>query len=559
MHCHPMAHLGFGGRVIAGAPWHERGIDQALANCEGVGGAHRAFGFAGSILGYFIREQSEAHGPCGAPTFLNWPRHDTLYHQQMYIDWLRRAHVHGLRLMCAVAVNNELLARLCGAVRYSDPNMLESQVRGLRQMVAHAERVALDAGQPPWLGIADSPAAARSLIADGRLALVVGVEMDTLESLARRTGNDEPSHLSAGPSLPTRSLHDAPFELAEVGAVLDALQALGVSMVNPVHLADNSFGGTAIYDDRFDLLNRWLRGSYLAAEPSPEVAFQLGKSSGVTMAAMRALAQVPPRSDAGLNGPEGHVNAKGLSPVGRAFVEEAMRRGFIVDVDHLSSKAVDEVLALARARNYPVVSSHATFRELGLLRDETADTLAQRNEAMRSLEQVDAILALGGMVAPLTHQHRCRSHGSSAVANDCHGSSKSFAQAFLYAVEAVQRAGNGGVALGSDFNGSAQQPRPRYGPGSTQLDVERVLYEGEGDPAAIAAYFTGRPLSRHRLPGRAQPFDINVDGLAHYGMLADFVEELRRVHIPPQAIDTLFDSAEAFVQLWERCRAGTPP
>jgi microsomal dipeptidase-like Zn-dependent dipeptidase len=552
LHTHPMAHLGFGGKVVAGAPWHEGGLSQALANCQGVGGAHNPTGNKMALLAAFIRGISEAHGPCGMPTFLDWPQHQTIYHQQMYIDWLRRSHANGLRLVCALVVNNELLARECGAVRYSDFNMLESQITGLRQFVEYARKVCLDAGVAPWVEIADSPAAARAIIADGQLAIVIGVEIDTLESLARHVpgGNDEPSHLPAGPSLPTRGLRSSPFVSSEIAAVLDVLARFGVSMITPVHLADNSLGGAAIYDDRFDILNCWLRGNYYPAQMDSSVEFQLGRNK-VLFELMRLMVGLPPRSYAGLGWVNGHANQNGLSPVGAQFIVEAMKRGLIIDVDHMSAKTTDAVLSLASTHQYPVVSSHSSFRELGLKRSETPNPLGFSHEGMKTAAQVEGILALGGVVAPLTNQHQCRSHGS-AVANDCDGSSKSFAQAFLYAVDKVAALGKGGVALGSDFNGLGQQPGARYAAGAPAQDPsQRVRY----DDLSAPAYFTGQPLSRNLLPGRSRPFDLNVDGLAHHGLLADFIEDLRQIKVPTAAIDTLFNSAEAFVGMWETCRS----
>ena len=46
----------------------------------------------------------------GWPDFVIWPRFTTLVHQQAYVDWLYRAYQGGLRLICCLAVNNELLA-----------------------------------------------------------------------------------------------------------------------------------------------------------------------------------------------------------------------------------------------------------------------------------------------------------------------------------------------------------------------------------------------------------------------------------------------------------------
>jgi len=40
-------------------------------------------------------------------------------------------------------------------------------------------------------------------------------------------------------------------------------------------------------------------------------------------------------------------------------------------------------------------------------------------------------------------------------------------------------------------------------------------------------------------------------GTAHYGMVADYVEEIR-LEGGREAVDALYNSAEAYLQMWER-------
>lgn len=549
LHTHPMAHRGFGGEVLVGEPFDARGIHAALRRCDQVGRGHDPLSSAYAFLSSFIRQLSENHGPCGAPSFENWPLHTTIYHQQMYVTWLRRAHAHGLRLLCALAVNNELLARTAGAVRYSEYNMVESQVRGIKQLVATLRAQSDAANEPPWIDIAETPAEARAIIGRGELAVVLGIEVDTLESLARHTGNDEPNSNKYGPSLPTKSLRQNPFKPSEVDALLDCLQNFGISMMTPVHLADNSFGGAAIYDDRFDLLQEWLRGTPYPEMVSDSVAFRLGEQTKpLERFAMRKIAGLKGnRAYAPTSGDLGHRSSTRLSALGREFLIEAMKRGFIIDVDHMSEKTTDDALSLAMDHDYPVISSHSAFKDLGYWRHETTDKHGLVHEGMKTAEQVELILNLGGLVAPITNQHRCKQHGNT-VTNGV-GSSRAYAQAFLYAVERATQLGRGGVALGTDFNGLAQQPGPRF---PAEVNQHPPLQYGPN----TKTYFTGQPLIEDVLAGRARgSFNLNRDGLAHYGMLADFIEELRTIHVPESAIDVLFNSAEAFVQMWERCES----
>jgi hypothetical protein len=83
------------------------------------------------------------------------------------------------------------------------------------------------------------------------------------------------------------------------------------------------------------------------------------------------------------------------------------------------------------------------------------------------------------------------------ITNDCRHSSKSWAQAYKYAVSTM----NGPVAFGSDFNG---------------------------------------------------------DGLAHVGLLPDLIADLRMIGLTDADLDPLFRSAEGFIQVWERSEGKTP-
>jgi hypothetical protein len=50
--------------------------------------------------------------------------------------------------------------------------------------------------------------------------------------------------------------------------------------------------------------------------------------------------------------------------------------------------------------------------------------------------------------------------------------------------------------------------------------------------------------------GPIRDFDFNLDGLAHYGMLPDMLQDLKNVHL---SLDGFFRSVEAYIRVWERC------
>ena len=61
-----------------------------------------------------------------------------------------------------------------------------------------------------------------------------------------------------------------------------------------------------------------------------------------------------------------------------------------------------------------------------------------------------------------------------------------------------------------------------------------------------------RPLTRSTA-GERRDFDINIDGMAHYGMLPDFLQDLRNVGLSADDLAPLFRSAYDYVQMWEKC------
>jgi microsomal dipeptidase-like Zn-dependent dipeptidase len=540
LHAHPMAHLGFGRAVVSG---DARGkVEEALVRCDRATATARHPGFGAPGWLNLVRFGAESrHGCCGFPSFAHWPRFDTVLHQQMFVGWVHRAWQGGLRLMCALAVNNELLARELGASVADDRTALLEQVAGMR---------ALAEENAAWMGVAGSPAEARALVAEGKLAVVLGVEVDSLDRLLLAPG--EP--------------------LTEAG--MDALvrflvDEAGVRVVTPVHLADNAFGGAAVYSDKFNLLNHHLRGDFYRVEAAEHLGFRLSAKEGPDRVAieyyrLRHGGRYPDRLYDGTGSAQGgHRNARGLTPLGEGFLRRLMRGGLLVDVDHMSERMTDAVLALAEAADYPVLSTHTTFRALAFDAGQTSRIEKRAHEGMKSTAHAQRILQGGGVLAPMTNQYDVRQAPGSPVANDCARSSRTFAQAYHFATT-LQRTvgGRGGVALGTDFNGLAQQPGPRFGPHAASgvegdrmrsflRRLQRLAQAGSRLEYGGVMHRTDVPFTRHTEGERT--FDLNEDGLAHYGLLPDFLKDLLRVGLSEKDLDPLFSSAEAFVATWEKC------
>jgi microsomal dipeptidase-like Zn-dependent dipeptidase/lysophospholipase L1-like esterase len=403
LHTHPLSHLGFGGKLFWGKP--DGPIEQALAWCDsahGPGGVGWG-GSVGNVLMSFF-EGGPGHLVGGYPQFDGWPRFTTRVHQQMYVDWIRRAYQGGLRLMVALVVNNALLASEFGGQNYDDRTVVETQIQGFKDFVGlHSD----------FMEIAYAPADARRIIQQNKLAVILGVEVDSL-------GNWR---------------HEGDAQDDEVRAYLGHLyRDLGVRHIFPIHLANNAFGGTAVYNDTFDVLNRYLRDDYYEVHDASDsaVQFRLGEDEGAVEGWYRASGWYAPPDYARI--PGGHANVLGLTRQGAMVVEEMMRLGMLIDVDHMSQQSVSDTLGIAEHHGYPLVAGHTGFRELAWRRGETAQVHKCPNEYHRTRDELARIRELGGMVAVGLHQGDLREWGRQ-VRNDAAGSSKSWAQAYLYAIE----------------------------------------------------------------------------------------------------------------------------
>jgi microsomal dipeptidase-like Zn-dependent dipeptidase len=549
-HTHPCSHLGLGG-VVYGDPAVPVG---ELGPCDGAahGGGYELFDGALRVSRQIVlaatapalRLPDDRHHPGGAPSFQHWPRWDDGTHQQYHQDWIRRAYDGGLRLMAALAVNNQLLSRLMGHNRETlDGDAIDQQLNAIRRLVAANS----------FMEIARSPAELRRIVGrDDRLAVVLGVEVDQLERY-----HPEP------PPSPT-----APDALAGwVNDLVARLYDAGVRQVTPLHLSDNLFGGFALYGNStllgqpynpFNASNHYLSGRYVEVEPDPALEFRLTREQLRFDPAGAFHADVVEAYDA--NPGQGHRNARGLTAAGALLVRALLRRGMIVDIDHMGTKTMAATLAIAEAGHYPLLSSHSSFLDLTIPGDDPdghrdpGGPAATRldpipSEFARSDRTMERLRRLGGMVSPgLLQTGNVRVRLGRQADAPVH-SSVMWASSYLHAVERMQGAG---VGLATDFT-LAPSCGPRFGAGLVYSgpphrpnpQFHPVVY-GEPDPtqgADLMAPCVARP----------RRFDFNTDGLAHVGLLPDLLQDVANLGIPAQELLPLWSSVEAYATMWERC------
>jgi membrane dipeptidase len=151
----------------------------------------------------------------------------------------------------------------------------------------------------------------------------------------------------------------------------------------------------------------------------------------------------------------------GLTPAGRVLLSRMESAGIVMDVAHVSSATIDDVLSLA---SRPVVASHTGVR---------AAVPGVRNLPD---DQVRGVAATGGLVGIGFWPVACGGEDAAAIARSI--------------VAAIGLAGVEHVGLGSDFDGAVPTPFDASG---MPLVTEALLAEGLSD-ADIAAVMGGNAV-----------------------------------------------------------------
>jgi len=465
MHTHPMSHLGFGGMIMYGAPdshslmlggqkyrgfnFFEKecntapeeagSVEGALSFCNamhgGYGAGTRSFGDANDcgdhIRAEIVNTVDEKyrflafnglhvdHPHFGYPTFDHFPDWSSVTHQQMWWEWIKRAHAGGLRVMVSLAVNNTLLARAANATdRIDDKSSVELQLSEIKKLVSN---------HSDFMEVALTAADLRRIVGAGKLAIILGIETEDLGNLTRRRAFE-------GESISPAAVQD------EVQSLFDA----GVRYILPIHLSDSVLGGAALSDDLFALSSKYYSNAYSSVEQTCDSAvrfrlsatnFGFPKADALRSRDLGWVIDGAPTYPAPASGC-GHRNSLGLTALGVSALEKMMQLGMLIDIDHMSQRAADAALQLATAQGYPVSSGHNGMR--GSTCD--ASDPQECHEGSRTRAQYLQIKAVGGMVG--------LGHG---------GTAGNFVRGYRAMLDLM---GDHGVAIGTDVNGLYPMPAP---------------------------------------------------------------------------------------------------
>ena len=187
---------------------------------------HEASGGCGAVLETAFGG-STCHGTDGWPTFEGWPQHDLMTHEQTYYRWLERAWMGGLRLYANLFVENGVLCELYPIKRNSCDEMesVRLQIRDIYELQNYIDAQSGGPGKG-FFRIVTSPFEARRVIADGKLAVVLGIEVSELFNCTHR--NYQPN-----------------CNKEDIDRQLDEVYKLGVRDLELVNKFDNALAGVA--------------------------------------------------------------------------------------------------------------------------------------------------------------------------------------------------------------------------------------------------------------------------------------------------------------------------
>lgn len=523
LHNHQFANEGFGGKLMFGKPFSADGnIANAIGWCQN--GSH-GFGGAADIIGNALGEIRPAlplprHFVGGYPEFDGWPRWTTKTHQQVYIDWLRRAVDGGLRLMVMHAVNNKVLCGIEGndGRGCNDMANVDRQIAAAYAMEAYVDSVSPN--NDGWYKIVESAAEARQVASQGKLAVVLGIEVDELFNCGAKDGACDDAHIKQE---------------------LQKYHGMGVRHLFPIHVFNNQFGGAALYNSDFNYGNKIVTGDWFQARDCSNEGYGFNFQSSLLGNVISTFAGAGPAP--GYTGSA--CNTQGLTTLGRGLIKKMMARHMIIDVDHMSALATNDAFSILEPEDFPVAAGHTGFTGISIG--------AKNSEGEKTDANIAKITQLGGVIAPILHQGKTGdvNYQGASVANDCDESSHSWAQAYLYVKDKI--GANAAVGLGSDFNGLAGLPSPRFGSEACAGNGGQAGNQSGGVSYPFTAD-TGVVMGKSTIGGDgdkipAREIDYNTDGLAHVGLLPDMLEDLR---VAGADMNPIYRSAEAYIAMWEK-------
>jgi len=300
---------------------------------------------------------------------------------------------------------------------------------------------------------------------------------------------------------------------AEVDRGIRRFRRWGIRSMFVAHWVDNAFSGAALEGgDKGTFINvfeRYQTGHWFRSGPCPDPS-QGEEVRTLAPFELEVLASFfPATSEIAAEGmpsypPGKQCNAQGLTKLGRYLIRRLIDAHMLIEVDHMSERARDRALKIAKQRNYPLVSSHT---------------------------------GTGGFWTPAELRRLYASGGLATATPDAAPELAAKIRSFS---RYRTRAHYFGVGLGTDTGGFSSLPGPPDDAAANPLAYPFRSHDGDVH------------LDRERTGERT--FDYNVDGVAHYGLFPDLLADMERRPSGERAMRDLFRSAEAYLEMWGETR-----
>ncbi len=368
------------------------------------------------------------------------------------------------------------------------------QIEQIKQMVAQ---------NSDWMEIALSPKDARRIILQGKMAVVLGIEADNLGNFKAASYNWVDQNAGALWNNPLITLTDANADQLLEDKLTD-YRFKGIRQITSIHYISGLFGGAALFRAELAVMQAAFNNDVkVKAGVDKRIPFSL--YADFTMLTTFSNPPVVTK-DAYVTfiksfggGPTNlsTINNIGLTNIGNKLIQKMMVKGFIIDGEHMGYETKQNVFSVASVRGYPIISSHTDpaglsmnwtgspvgFKDNGGPKENqifnqqnfgTTNIRNLANEFEMADEHFAKISSSGGTVGVFMLPYYKKSYTGflGSVANDCAGSSKTFAQMYLYSVDKMTYKG---VALATD-RGMTDFIGPRFGPNSAYaLKDEKLL------------------------------------------------------------------------------------
>lgn len=516
-HMHEVTMNFLGGGIHCGRPWHKYGVVYALKDC-----ADHSTTQGYLALPEIVLSGNVTHDPVGWPTFKDWPAPTSLTHEAGYYKWLERSWRGGQRVFVNLLVENEVLCVLypnladpAASVPLVTKNCNDMDQVRLQARQIHDLQDYIDAqwGGPGkgWFRIVDSPEDARRIVNEGKLAVVLGTETSDIFNCSKgKSATDLLDQLGI----------DTPLTCTDedLDRGLDELYDLGVRQMVITHKFDNAFGG-AKGDAGFNgvatnLGNFLMTGSFFRMKTCPDGLgpdnAQLSANdipqeqlSDLVGAVGGAISGLPLPVALMLAYPKGdQCNDRGLTELGDHMIRKMVERNIIVDVDHFNAQSRSDALDILEDLGYSgVISSHSWGDDYAYPR----------------------VYRLGGFISPYA------------------GDSEGFVEKWKKMVSMMDGRFYWGMGYGADMNGLGNQGTAR----GTDVD----------NPVTYPFQTFGDITVDHQHSGE-RVYDINADGVAHYGLYPDWLQDLKMI-AGDDILSDMRRGSEAYLQMWERAYGAT--